>query len=149
MLFKLPVFSQLVPEHVFVTKGKEQEIPQSPAQTRGTCCSFKSKIFTCWVSDYRKEKILSMHPNMSYNNVHKPSQLSKGALQLQKKSHTSMHNMKGRLRTGTGADKLRAPSHSSSTRVSAALTASDHSRLGVDIWPEMLSLSQLVNSSTL
>lgn len=86
-----------------------------------------------------------MHPNMSYNIVHQASQLSKGALQLQK-SHTSLHNMKGRLGTGTGADKFRDPVSSSS--ISAALTTSGHSILGGDIWPEMLFLSEPVNSST-
>lgn len=66
-----------------------------------------------------------MHLNMSYNIVHKPSQLSKGALQLQK-SRTSLHNRKSRLWTRTGGGKLRDPRHTAP----AALTTLDHSTLG-------------------
>lgn len=86
-----------------------------------------------------------MHPNMSYDIVHQPSQLSKAALQLQK-SHTGLHNMKGRL--GTGMELTSSETPVSSSSISAALTTSDHSILGGDIWPEMLSLSEQVNSST-
>lgn len=89
-----------------------------------------------------------MHPNMSYNIVHKPSQLSKGALQLQKKPHASLHKMQGRLGTGTGSDKLRDHSlrHSCSSRGPVTLTTSGHSIYWVGTFSQKWCPS--VNQST-
>lgn len=96
-----------------------------------------------------RNKCMSLRPNMSSNIVHRPSQFSKGTLQLQKQSHPSLYDMKGRLRTGTGADKLRDPTHMAPAAGFQLPSQLRTTTFWVDIWPEMLSLSELVNSSTL